>query len=277
MNTLRQFLPLATPLVGIAVDFLLLHVPSIMADTPKLAETIALYEERTVTVPEGDEAVTFRYRLLRPPAIERGTTYPVVLFLHGAGERGIENQRQLLYLPQWLAEGQMRQRHPCYLVAPQCRPDHRWTDVPWDAVVSTPQPAEPTTDLIAAVAALDDVLAMDAVDPRRVYLTGLSMGGYGAWDLAARSPDRFAALLPVCGGGSEGTAAKLASLPTWCFHGADDKVVPPERSQRMVAAVKAAGGDPRYSELPGIGHDSWTPAYRDPAVLDWLFAQKRRP
>lgn len=214
-------------------------------------------------------------RLLRPPRIEASTTYPVILFLHGAGERGTDNEKQLAYLPTWLAEPAMQEKYPCYLVAPQCRPDHRWVEVAWDDVASTRQSPQMTDDLAAAVAALDEALAMEAADPGRVYLTGLSMGGFGAWDLAARMPERFAALLPICGGGDEATAPRLARLPIWCFHGADDTVVVPERSRRMIAAVKAAGGIPRYSELTGVGHDSWTPAYRDPDVLDWLFSQRR--
>jgi predicted peptidase len=118
------------------------------------------------------------------------------------------------------------------------------------------------------------VISHEAVDPARIYLTGLSMGGYGTWDLAARQPERFAAILPICGGGDEATTARLAKLPIWCFHGDADTVVPVERSRTMIAAVRAASGSPKYSELPGVGHDSWTPAYRDPAVLDWLFTQK---
>jgi predicted peptidase len=217
------------------------------------------------------------FRLLRPPRIEPRKTYPVVLFLHGAGERGIDNEKQLAYLPTWLAEPAMQEKYPCYLVAPQCRPDHRWVEVAWDDDASTPQAPQMTDDLAAAVAALDEAVTMEAADPGRVYLTGLSMGGFGAWDLAARMPERFAALLPICGGGDEATAPRLARLPIWCFHGADDTVVVPERSRRMIAAVKAAGGAPRYTEFAGVGHDSWTPAYRDPAVLDWLFSQRARP
>jgi len=133
----------------------------------------------------------------------------------------------------------------------------------------------PTTDLLAAVAAIQAVSSREAVDPARIYLTGLSMGGYGTWDLAVRQPERFAAILPICGGGDETTAPRLAGMPIWCFHGDADTVVPVKRSRTMIAAVRAAGGSPKYSELPGLGHDSWTPAYRDPAVLDWLFRQQR--
>ena len=232
------------------------------------------FEERTVSVPEAGKPVAFRYRLLKPTIVEPGKKYPAVLFLHGAGERGSDNERQLKYLPMWLAEAENRRRHPCFVVAPQCRVDHRWVEVDWSARKSLPQQPAMTVDMTAAVAALDAVMQAEPVDAGRVYLTGLSMGGYGSWDLAARMPERFAALIPICGGGDEATASKLKPLPIWCFHGDADTVVPVERSRGMIAAVRAAGGSPKYAELPGVGHDSWTPAYRDPAVLDWLFAQK---
>jgi predicted peptidase len=101
------------------------------------------------------------------------------------------------------------------------------------------------------------------------------MGGYGTWDLAIRVPHRFAAILPVCGGGDERLAARAAPLPIWCVHGDADTAVPVRRSRDMVAAIAAAGGRPVYSELPGVGHDSWTSAYRHGFVLDWLFSQRR--
>ena len=233
---------------------------------------MAPFQARTVTVTEVGEAVEFRSQLLAPSVIEPGRRYPLVVFLHGAGERGRDNEKQLKYLPTWLAEPALRERHPCFLLAPQCREDERWVDISWADKKSTPQ-GPPTTDMLAVIAALNAVIAAEPVDPSRIYLTGLSMGGYGTWDLAARQPERFAALLPICGGGDEATAPRLAKLPIWCFHGDADEVVPVERSRTMIAAVRAAGGDPKYSELPGVGHDSWTPAYRDPAVLDWMFAQ----
>jgi len=237
------------------------------------------YRERSVSITTGVTPVEFRYRLLVPePAISNGRQderYPLVLYLHGAGERGNDNAKQLKYLPSWLAEPDLRRTHPCFVLAPQCRMDERWVDVSWADATSTPQPAAPTVDLTAAVAALEDVLAREAVDPTRIYLTGLSMGGYGVWDLATRMPDRFAAILPVCGGGDERVAANIAALPIWCFHGDADTAVPVQRSRAMIAAVRAAGGRPIYSELVGVGHDSWTPAYRNAFVLDWLFSQRR--
>jgi predicted peptidase len=234
-----------------------------------------IYEEQSVSAVDHGEPARFRYRLLRPATVEPGKTYPIVLFLHGAGERGSDNLAQLKYLPTWLAEPEWRERYPCYVVAPQCRADHRWAPYDWSDKQSSPLAPEPTGDLAAAVAAVDAVLAAEPIDPARIYLTGLSMGGYGAWELAARMPQRFAAVAPICGGGDEAQARKLVGLPIWCFHGADDKVVPVARSRSMVAAIKAAGGEPKYTELPGVGHDSWTPAYRESGLLDWLFQQRR--
>jgi predicted peptidase len=239
------------------------------ADEPVLAD----YDTRTVTVPETGE---FCYRLLRPTPLEPGATYPVVLFLHGAGERGDDNARQLKYLPTWMAEPGNRKRHPCFLIAPQCRTDHSWSAIDWQTKRALPLADKPTANLAAALAALDAVLAEEPVDPARVYLTGLSMGAYGSWDLAARHPHRFAALLPICGGGDAATAPRLTSVPIWNFHGTADPVVPVERSRAMIKALTAAGGTPISSELEDVGHDSWTPAYGNAAVLDWLFAQRRR-
>ena len=233
------------------------------------------FEERTVSVPEAGQLVAFKYRLLRPAAVEPGRKLPLVLFLHGAGERGSDNERQLKYLPTWLAEEENRRRHPCFVLAPQCRTDHKWVEVDWSGKTSVPQQPEMTVDMAAAVAALDAVLQAEPVDPARVYLTGLSMGGYGSWDLAARMPERFAAVIPICGGGDEATAPQLQAVPIWCFHGAADEVVPVTRSRTMVEAVRAAGGRVQYTEYAGVGHDSWTPAYREPATLDWLFDQRR--
>jgi predicted peptidase len=269
-NEPRGFLA-AVCLTGLAVGFLPATPaaeptaggsPVVEARPVEDVEEIRLFEERSVSVRQGADPIEFRYRLLRPQTVVTGMRYPLILFLHGAGERGDDNRKQLAYLPRWMAEPAMRKRHPCFVVAPQCRMDERWADVSWADEKSTPQAAEPTTDL-------------RAVDPDRVYLTGLSMGGFGTWDLAARMPDRFAAFLPICGGGDERMAATFAKRPLWCFHGDTDTAVPVQRSRDMIAALKAAGGRPKYSELKGVGHDSWTTAYRDPAVIDWLFEQRR--
>ena len=245
------------------------------AQPAPLAALPDAFEERTVSVPEEGRPVEFKYRLLKPAAVEPGRKYPLVLFLHGAGERGSDNVLQLEYLPSWLAEEENRHRHPCFVVVPQCRAHHKWVEIDWSDKRSLPQKPQMTVDMTAAVAALEAVMQAEPVDAGRVYLTGISMGGFGSWDLAARTPARFAAVIPICGGGDEATAPKLKALPIWCFHGDVDKAVPVERSRTMVEAVKAAGGTVKYTEYAGVGHDSWTPAYRDPATLDWLFEQCR--
>jgi predicted peptidase len=114
------------------------------------------------------------------------------------------------------------------------------------------------------------------IDKSRIYVTGLSMGGYGTWDLISRRPERFAAAVPVCGGGDEGQAANAAKVPVWAFHGGKDGVVIPERSRNMVEALKTAGATPKYTEYPEVGHDSWNKAYADPEMMKWLFSQKRK-
>jgi predicted peptidase len=113
------------------------------------------------------------------------------------------------------------------------------------------------------------------VDKRRLYLTGLSMGGFGTWDALQRWPDKFAAAVPVCGGGDVGQAKQIAKVPIWVFHGAKDSVVKPDRSRKMVNAIRAAGGDSKYTEYPEAGHDSWSETYRNPQLYDWLFAHKK--
>ncbi len=241
-------------------------------------EVVAQYEDQGYAYSGGEyKDETFRYRLLKPENIEPGKQYPVVLFLHGAGERGDDNKMQLLYLPAQMCEPEWRRKYPCFLIAPQCRKDKKWVEVDWSAKESK-QPPEPGDQMKVALGILDEVLKNYPADPGRVYLTGLSMGGYGSWDAAARYPDRFAAVAPICGGGDEATAERLATLPLWAFHGDQDAAVPVERSRRMIAAIEKAGGHPKYTEFAGVGHNSWTPAYSDPkGLLPWMFQQRLTP
>lgn len=244
---------------------------------PLPQETIDLFEPRSVTFTGGEyQQEKFEYRLLKPAQLEPGKKYPLVLFLHGAGERGNDNIKQLLYLPQWIVEPGNRAQYPCYLIAPQCREGKRWAEVDWSKDKADPMP--PLGDQMKVVLQiLDGVMKSEAVDPQRVYLTGLSMGGYGSWDLGMRHPERFAAVAPVCGGGDETQAAKLKDMPVWAWHGDQDKAVPVERSRRMIEAIRTSGGKPKYTELPGVGHNSWIQAYREPGnVLQWMFEQRRK-
>jgi predicted peptidase len=218
----------------------------------------------------------FKYRLLKPTTVESGKRYPLVVFLHGAGERGSDNAAQLEYLPKQMASEPWLSKFPCFLLAPQCRDGKKWVEINWSSRQSTPQ-ADMTAQMQVVVQAMDQLIKDEPIDADRVYLTGLSMGGYGTWDLASRMPERFAAVAPICGGGDEQQAEKLAKLPIWAWHGDADNAVPVERTRSMIAAIKQAGGSPQYTELPGVGHNSWTPAYSgEGGLVEWMFKQRRK-
>jgi predicted peptidase len=211
------------------------------------------------------------YRLYLPPN-PGGEKMPLILFLHGAGERGDDNAAQLKNcMKQFLA---MQKKYPSYIVAPQCPKGKKWNEVDWQAAShATPEkPSDPFASLIPLLESLQKELPVDA---KRLYVTGLSMGGYGTWDLISRLPDTFAAAAPICGGGDETKAAAIAKVPQWIFHGGADKVVKPERSRNMVAALKKAGAEPKYTEYEGVGHNSWDKAYAEPDFWPWLFSQKK--
>ncbi|MBC8406748.1 MAG: dienelactone hydrolase family protein [Planctomycetes bacterium] len=220
---------------------------------------------------------TFPYRLLAPAKMEEGKRYPLVLFLHGAGERGENNSSQLRHFPERMASAEYRQKYPCFVLAPQCPEEQTWVEVNWSDKNSTPISDTPTPSMRAAILALQEVVNSQPVDAERILLTGLSMGGYGAWDLAMRHADWFAAAVPICGGGDERAIARLAGLPMQVWHGGSDGVVPPKRSRVMVKAAKELGMKIDYHEVKGIGHNSWVEAYGDDGCLDWLLAAKRNP
>jgi predicted peptidase len=185
--------------------------------------------------------------------------WPLVLFLHGAGERGDSLDLVKVHgIPKIVEE---QSDFPAIAISPQCPQDGWWG-------------AELQLDALEGL--LDQVKKKYRVDPDRVYLTGLSMGGYGTWALAMRQPKRFAALVPICGGGDSTQACLLKDIPTWIFHGAKDDTVPPEESQRMYDALKACGGEVRFTLYPEADHLSWVPAYADPALYEWLFQQRRK-
>jgi predicted peptidase len=217
---------------------------------------------------------TMPYRLLKPETVEEGKTYPLVLFLHGAGERGSDNVKQMVHGVSEFVRPENRRDYPCFLLVPQCPEGKRWVEVDWGAD-SHVLPKEPSEPLRLVLDLLDDALNRYPIDRRRVYVTGLSMGGFGVWDLLARRPDLFAAAVPVCGGGDPATAKAIKDVPVWVFHGARDGAVKPKRSRDMVKALEDAGGKPKYTEYPDVGHDSWNPAYRDPELMKWLFDRKK--
>lgn len=240
-------------------------------------DMVGAYEVRELPFTGGKyENERFQYLLLPPKSVEPGQKYPLILFLHGAGERGNDPKNLMPHFPSQMERSEWRDKYPCFIVVPQCRNNEMWMAAPWSDKESSPLPEKPTDQLQMAIHVLEKSLKELPVDLDRVYLTGLSMGGYGSWELAMRRPELFAALAPVCGGGDESRVERLKNIPVWTAHGDKDTVVPLERSRRMVEALKKVGGEVRYTEYPGVGHNSWTPFYADPnGVVPWLFQQKR--
>ena len=212
---------------------------------------------------------TLPYRFLKPRNVEGGKTYPLIIFLHGAGERGNDNEKNIKHIKDLVLNNGNRGKFPCYVIAPQCPEKLKWIES-YNSVF-TDRPAKPMQQFITL---LEKILKENAIDPNRIYITGLSMGGFGTWDLIARYPNKFAAAVPICGGGDEKTAPKIKHIPIWAFHGAKDNTVPPEKSRKMIKALQDAGGSPGYCEYPDVEHPSWYQAYKDPYLFVWLFKQK---
>jgi predicted peptidase len=210
-------------------------------------------EQRQLKV-ETSVSYDLSYLLAEPDEVAE--PWPVVLFLHGAGERGDDLDLVTLHGPP--KQARAGQQLPFLMVAPQC-PDGSWWN--WQTE--------------ALIALLDEIQAGHPVDPDRIYLTGLSMGGIGVWELAARYPDRFAALVPICGIGGPWFASRLARTPIWAFHNEDDQAVPVSGTTQVVEAIRAAGGEARMTIKPTGGHDSWTAAYDDPQLYAWMLEQHR--
>jgi len=185
---------------------------------------------------------------------EQDKKWPLMLFLHGAGERGSDINKVKVHGPPKIVEG--KKDFPFIVVSPQC-PDGSW----WD-----PQ---------QLISLLDEIQANYRVDTDRIYVTGLSMGGFGTWDLAQRYADRFAAIAPICGAGNPAAVRRMGKLPAWIFHGDKDPTVAVENSDQMYEAMKKAGIEVKYTRYEGVGHDSWTATYNNPELYTWLLAHKR--
>ena len=214
------------------------------------------------------------YRLLIPKDYQKTHKYPLVILFHGAGERGSDNQAQLVHGARVFADADTQARFPCFVLVPQCPPEEQWVDMPWGAD-SGVRPARPSQPMNAALELIRSLRREFNLDTHRFYVTGLSMGGYATWDCITRFPKRFAAAVPICGGGDETTVTRtVARVPVWAFHSSDDGVVKVQRTRNMIQAMRAAGGNPKYSEYSGLGHNAWDKAFAEPELLPWMFAQR---
>jgi predicted peptidase len=261
---------------------LVLCLSFLTASLAPLSRTAALTHEtgfidRTLRL----HGTTYKYQVFLPESWSPKQKWPIILFLHGYGERGSDGLLQTdVGLPH--AIRQSRSRFPTIVVIPQCQMGHWWTQREMEDM---------------ALATLAATAKEFNGDPKRTYLTGLSMGGYATWDLASRYPHKFAAVMPICGGiipsqdlikdfpdlakdaypddpkSYAEVAKKIGKTPVWIFHGAADETVPVENSRKMNDALKAVGGDVRYTEYPGLGHNSWDKAYAEPELMSWLLSK----
>jgi len=254
------------------IDFFSVDVPARNDESLKAA--LAMTEAKTWQSPGGG---TLPYRLHKPSKREPGRRYPLVVFMHGAGSRGSDNVTQLRYGGAPLLNWAKRTGQEFFMVAPQCPEKDKWVDTNFGAVKSSMKP-KPTLELAMAMEIIDDACKRYPIDFDRIYVIGISMGGYATWELLQRRPRMFAAALPCCGGGDVSFASRLTGVPIWAFHGDADKTVPVCRTRDMVSAIKAAGGRKiLYREYKGKDHDVWTPTFSDDSVFEWLFSQKRQP
>ncbi len=232
----------------------------------------SLFSFEKFTNGKGD---TLKYRQLFPD-YDTIRKFPLVIFLHGSGERGNDNEAQLKWGVKNFASDQNMQLHPAFVIAPQCPENSSWVNSLASRnssnVLLQKSPSKPMELLIELIHELVKKLR---VDTNRIYITGLSMGGFGTFDAIERYPNLFAAAVPVCGGGDTSIVASIKNIPIWIFHGAEDAAVDPAFSINMIQALTKAGAHPGYTQYPEVGHFSWIAAYSDPLMIEWLFRQHK--
>lgn len=212
------------------------------------------------------------YRIYFPKSDEQ-KKLPVFIWLHGIGERGDDNVKQLIHVVPYLLSDTLQKNFPCIIAAPQCPEDDVWALFE-DEDLKFTKTSEPTKPMKAVMEWVAELIKDPRVDPARIYIGGLSMGGYGTLDLISRRPEWFAAAMPVCGGIDVTRAESFRNIPLWIFHGAKDLVVPVKLSRDLVKALEKAGSKPNYTEYPEGGHDVWNAAIREKGLMEWLFSQR---
>ena len=223
-----------------------------------------------------DDGQELPYRVLFPDNYSKNKNYPLVLFLHGSGERGRDNEAQLQHIASSFMTDEYQAKYPSIIIFPQCPLEDYWAPVDvvngkWTiSEKPNPQPA-----MRALIELVDQFIIDFPVDRSRMYLAGLSMGGFGTLDLLSRRPNMFAAAIPICGGGNKRFTYKYEQTPIWMFHGAKDPVVPVSLSQEMVDEFRIRNMDYKYTEYPEGGHDVWNKAWSEPELLPWLFSKNR--
>lgn len=225
---------------------------------------------------------TLLYRMLYPKDFDANKKYPLLLFLHGAGERGQNNERQLAHGSKLFLEEKNREEYPAIIVFPQCPKEDYWSNVAIKrnekgkrSFDFSPE-GDPTDAMQKVIHLMDSLSSMSTVDQSRVYVMGLSMGGMGTFEIVKRKPELFAAAVPICGGGDPDDVGVYAEkVSFWVFHGGKDDIVLPEHSIKMVEAMKNAGAEVKFTLFPDANHNSWDPAFAEPDLLPWLFSKSK--
>ena len=216
-----------------------------------------------------------KYNIYDPS--EGSERLPLLIFLHGAGERGDDNESQLMHIAPILTNPENSKKYPAVLVFPQCPEDEYWANVDREGGIWTVDSNGDVTDpMKRVIELLRELRRSQSVDRSRVYISGLSMGGFGTLDLISRHPDWIAGAIAICGGGDLNKTNQYEGLPLWIFHGAKDPVVPVDLSRKLVDKINSEYGFVKYTEYPEGGHDVWNQAYEDPKTLEWLFGLRKR-
>lgn len=232
---------------------------------------------KDVFVSQSGDSLLFQQ--LQPNEVEANTIYPLVLFLHGAGERGNDNEAQLQHGANMFTNPVNQEKHPTFALFPQCPTDSFWAPINRNGIKANnffPYNAPTTSTLQAVKELLDKFIENNPIDPNRIYIMGLSMGGMGTFDMVCRYPDFFAAAIPICGGVNTLRLEEIETLTTFrIFHGDADSVVPVSFSRDAYKTLKAKSVDVQYIEFPGVNHDSWTSAFNKDDFMEWLFKQRK--
>lgn len=242
-------------------------------------ERFAAYEKRELIASNN---VWMPYRILFPENYDSSQQYPLILFLHGAGERGGDNESQLVHGASLFLDQENRKKFPAIVIYPQCPNEGYWASVKVDRTkkpytLDFDYTRETTKWLAAALEITDKVIREENVDTTRLYMIGLSMGGMGTFETIHDYPNKFAAAIPICGGGDTlRYTDEVKGFPFWVFHGAADIIVHVDNSRAMVERLKKIGAAVTYTEYPEVNHNSWDNAFREQELLPWLFSQKRK-
>lgn len=225
------------------------------------------------------DGFTLPYKVMYPKDYNKNKTYPLVVFLHGAGERGNDNEAQLTHGKQFLIDN-FSEKYQAIVIAPQCPRGSYWANVKrhqngLGTSFSFLSTDTPTSTMKTLISLIEDWLSSGLVDTNKVYVGGLSMGGMGTFELLWRMPQTFAAAFPICGGGDVEKARLYAkNTAVWIFHGADDSVVPVERSRDMYEELKKQGNKVKYTEYEGVNHNSWNNTFQEIELAPWLLDQQ---